>query len=138
VGGMMPGAGMMGGAYGGGVAVDMGAERLLFRYFDFDVEPGECYRYRVKLIVANPSFDESFVSAPTVAEGQERETDWSAPSPPAVVQKDVEFALTKATIPNTHDLAELKVVQFDTDLGTLIMDTLKVGYGAYVGNEKKQ
>jgi hypothetical protein len=137
MGSMQLGAGM-GGAYGGGAAVDLGAERLLFRYFDFDVEPGECYRYRVKLIVANPSFDESFVSAPTVAEGQERETDWSAPSPPAVVQKDVEFALTKASIPNTHDTAELKVVQFDTDLGTLIMDTLKVVYGAYVGNEKKQ
>ncbi len=134
---MMPG--MMNSQYGGsGAAVDLGAERLLFRYFDFDVEPGECYRYRVKLIVENPSLEQSFVSAPTVAEGEYRETEWSAPSPPAVVQKDVEYALTKATIPTSHDTAELKVVQFDTDLGTLIMDTLKVGYGAYVGTLKGQ
>jgi hypothetical protein len=133
------GSGMMGGGeYGRGATIDLGAERLLFRYFDFDVEPGECYRYRVKLIVENPSFEVSFVSAPTVAEGATRETDWSVPSPPVVVQKDVEYALTKATPPNSHDIAELKVVQFDTDLGTLIMDTLRVGYGAYVGTLKNQ
>ena len=31
-------------------------EALLFRYFDFTVEPGKQYRYRVKLWLTNPNF----------------------------------------------------------------------------------
>jgi hypothetical protein len=138
--GMMSGGGMNLGMYGGagggtGMAVDLGAEKLLFRYFDFDVEPGECYRYRIKLIVENPSFEEEFVSAQAVAQGETRETDWSAPSPPVVVPNDVEFALTRVS--QKHE-AELKVVGMDPDTGTLLMDTLSVGNGAYVGTPKKK
>jgi hypothetical protein len=32
-------------------------EALLFRYFDFTVEPGKQYRYRVKLWLANPNYE---------------------------------------------------------------------------------
>ena len=129
------GSGGPGGAMGG----EVGADLLLFRYFDFDVYPGECYRYRVQLIVTNPSFQESYVSAPAVAEGEFRESPWSAPSPPAVVLSDVEYALTRVSVARggRHDGAELNVVQFDTSVGTFIMDTFKVVYGALVGTQKK-
>ena len=29
---------------------------LLFRYFDFSIEPGNAYRYRVKLKMRNPNY----------------------------------------------------------------------------------
>jgi hypothetical protein len=117
----------------------MGADIQLFRYFDFDVEPGECYRYRVKLIVENPNFEETFVSQPTVAEGKYRETPWSAPTPPVVVERDVEYGLVKMkTDKGRIDGAELEVVQFDQNLGSYIMSNFPVYFGAYVGKDKQK
>lgn len=136
-GGGMPGMGAMGGMYGQS-GMEVGANLWLFRYFDFDVEPGECYRYRVQLEVLNPNFGESFVDAPSVAEGETRTTPWSAPSTPAVVEKDVNYALAKVSTRGARpDGAELKVVQFDTNNGTLLSDQFKVLYGAYVGKVMK-
>jgi len=118
---------------------DMGAELQLFRYFDFDVEPGECYRYRVKLVVDNPNFEETFVSQPTVAEGNLRETPWSTPSPPVVVERDVEYGLVKMkTERGRLEGAELEVVQFDSSLGSYIMSSFPVYFGAFVGKEKQK
>lgn len=127
----------MGGA-GSGAGGDAGSDLLLFRYFDFDVEPGECYRYRVQLVVLNPSFQQSFVSAPAVAEDETRVTPWSAPSPPVVVASDIDYALTKVPVQRNgrQDGADLNVVQFDTNFGTFIMDTFKVFFGSTVGHPK--
>ena len=113
--GMGMGMGMMGGGAGGGMFGAMGNEGTapfwLFRYFDFEVEPGECYRYRVQLVVSNPSFDEAFVDSPSVAEGETRTTPWSEPSTPAVVEKDIDFALARTTTKASRpDGVELKVV----------------------------
>ncbi len=140
-----PGAGMggmgsgMGNMPGSGGEV-LGGDLLMFRYFDFAIEPGECYRYRVRLIVVNPNFEEQFVSALTVAEEQFRETPWSAASPPVVVESDVDYALARiASSANKRtDGVDLKVVQFDPNLGTLLMDTFKVAFGAYVSAEKRK
>jgi len=130
------------GAMGTGSAIgmaDTGADLQLFRYFDFDVEPGECYRYRVKLIVDNPNFEETFVSTPTVADGKFRETPWSAPTPPVVVERDVEYGLVKIrTDKGRIDGAELEVIQFDPNLGSYIMSNFPVFFGAYVGKEKQK
>jgi len=137
--GMSQGMGGMGaGSTMSGLA-DTGADIQLFRYFDFDVEPGECYRYRVKLIVDNPNFEESFVSQPTVADGKFRETPWSAPTPPVVVERDVEYGLVKIkTDKGRIDGAELEVIQFDPNLGSYIMSNFPVYFGAYVGKEKQK
>jgi hypothetical protein len=118
---------MMGGN-AGLAGADGGADLLMFRYFDFDVEPGECYRYRVRLVVENPNYENAFVSASSVAEGEFRETDWSSPSTAVAVEKDIDYALVK--VKGTG--AELNVVQFDSKVGTLISDTFAVKYGAYV------
>lgn len=134
--GGMAGMGGMGSNYmGPGVGgADGGADLLMFRYFDFDVEPGECYRYRVQLIVENPSYGDPFVAPSSVAEGEFRETPWSSPSTAIAVEKDVDFALVKVR-PNG---ADLNVVQFDPDAGTLLNDTLPVKFGSYVGMAKKK
>lgn len=142
--GAMPGGGNMGMLMGRGGAGMMGtaeteADLLLFRYFDFDVEPGECYRYRVRLITKNPSFGETFVNGQNVAEGEMRESPWSVPSTATAVDKDVEYALLKASEKGgRRDGADLEVVQFDPTTGTLISDKFKVLFGAYVGAEKRK
>ncbi|MBC8115433.1 MAG: hypothetical protein H7062_13700, partial [Candidatus Saccharimonas sp.] len=68
---------------------------LLFRYFDFDVQPGMAYRYRVKLKVRNPNFERpaAEVVDPALALGAERETPWSNISMPAVVPTSVNYFL---------------------------------------------
>lgn len=68
-------------------------EFLLFRFFDFDVQPGKTYQYRVRLVVADPNHntDKRFL-APEVLERRAaveqknkgnlpyRLTEWSEPS----------------------------------------------------------
>jgi hypothetical protein len=114
------------------------ADLLLFRYLDFAVEPGECYRYRVQVIIRNPSFDQEYVSSPDVAAGFDRQSKWSEPSRPAVVPKDMEYALVRTVKRSGHrEGAELSVVQLDTEEGTLISGTLKKRYGEYLAGEVK-
>lgn len=61
-------------------------EHLLVRYFDYDVEPGKQYRYRVRLLLANPN--QGVPSHRLEDEGSAAvrvlETAWSEPT--AVVQ----------------------------------------------------
>jgi hypothetical protein len=61
----------------------------LFRFFDFDVEPGKTYVYRVKLVGINPNYElpQRLLAKPAGAEQLFVEAKWSSPSPPvAVVQ----------------------------------------------------
>ncbi|MGQ9575912.1 MAG: hypothetical protein ACUVUC_11385 [Thermoguttaceae bacterium] len=63
---------------------------LLFRFFDFTVEPGKHYQYRVKLLLANPNFGLPpwFLESEKLAEIMHLETPWSDPSPVASVPLD--------------------------------------------------
>jgi hypothetical protein len=58
---------------------DNEARGLLFRFLDTDVKPGFYYRYRVKLIVQNPT-REWQGDDPFIGLGETRETPWSRPS----------------------------------------------------------
>src|SRR6185437_15544544 len=53
----MGGQGMYGPGKGGAAARRAGpvVEHRLFRFFDFDVEPGKTYRYRIQLVLSNPN-----------------------------------------------------------------------------------
>jgi len=68
---------------------------LLFRFLDFNIEPGKQYRYQVKLVLANPNYnlDTAHLEKPELAVGETRETAWSDPSPlVAVPYLDRSFA----------------------------------------------
>jgi hypothetical protein len=57
----------------------------LFRYFDFEVEEGKTYQYRVKLLLANPNYgvEERFVEDPTSTDQKIVASEFSEPSNPA-------------------------------------------------------
>lgn len=129
------------------------AQYLLFRYLDFDVEPGLAYRYRVRLQLRNPNFDltpEELGSAePEIAKGDERETPWSNISNPEVVPTTVNFYLKQVErVPYNEDkikpngskaVAQLSMFDWDTKLGTVINDVLRIGaIGAFIGDEKNR
>ena len=165
-GGMMPGAGAGMSMPGGGAGMSMpggggmsmpgmgsgmgtgmpvvgqisssGADLVMFRFFDFDVEPNECYIYRVQMVVDNPSFNSDFVRQSSVAEGETRESDWSQPSIPAIAPPEVQYMVHRVSKPPTPQrAAELDVIQFNTDFGSIVEASLPLKFGQYVGGEKE-
>lgn len=125
------------------------AERLfLFRYFDFDVRPGYAYRYRVKLQLRNPNYQRPLdqVIDKSVAEGETRETQWSADSTVAVVPETTNYFLKtvnrdpvqEAVRSASKAMAYIKMFQWDQTVGTMIADTIQVSsIGQFLGEKRK-
>lgn len=140
MGGMMGGYGGMGGGYGGmaggyggmaGMPGMQGAADVrqgqrppdwkLFRFFDFDVEPGKVYQYRVKLVFFNPNYEVPirYLENYTDREGPYREAAWSEPSPPVSVRYGSQLLagpLGKET--GGEPTVELALKQFNQDEAT--------------------
>jgi hypothetical protein len=117
-------------------------ELLLFRYLDFDVEPGETYRYRVQLILKNPNYGRPLAAAggnPGIVEGETRPTGWSEPTPPVTVDETVDYFLTRVEPPRTrlYPEARMNVFQYDQDAGTTVHQELEVAFGQHVGGETR-
>ena len=111
---------------------------LLFRYFDFDVEPGATYKYRVRLVVKNPNYGLPVAQAggrQSIVEGQTRKSDWSNETEPTTVPYDVDYFVGKidrriGQLPSAH----MALFQWNPDLGTTVFDSrLVVTYGEEVG-----
>ena len=66
---------------------------LLLRFFDFTVEPGKQYKYRVMLWLANPNYnyDIHFLSDPKLAKEQWIKTEWSELNAPVSVCRLMEL-----------------------------------------------
>ena len=121
---------------------------LLFRYFDFDVQPGLAYRYRVKLKMRNPNFERQAAELvdPALALGAERETAYSNISMPAVVPTSVNYFLKDVERDPSRDdkvraskaVANISMFEWDTKLGTMLHDTLKIlSVGQFIAEKKK-
>ena len=108
---------------------------LLFRYFDPTPEPGQAYRYRVRLKVLNPNFgrgpDE--VDDPAVAEGETRFTPWSVPTDPVIIPPDTRYFLTRTgESRDGSQVARIETVQWSREHGTKVMETLEVEPGQLI------
>jgi hypothetical protein len=120
------------------------ADVLLFRYFDFRVEPGKWYRYRVLLLLQNPNYglkpavlsdprlaDSRFIGVDTkdvVKQSAElgggpwkvmATTGWSAPSDPIYVSDDVKVQVVSATRTRSSDppMGKIRIVKWIEDQG---------------------
>ena len=104
-----------------------GARYLLFRYLDFDVEPGNAYRYRVQLVLRNPNYrrpvEELLDSG--FADGETRTTPVSKSSDVAIVPKDVNYYLTRVSDTRGETVAEFDIYRWYPDAGTIINGTVK-------------
>lgn len=71
----------------------------LFRFFDFTVEPGKQYMYRVCLGLANPNrgLKTSLLKKPELAEEKFLKTKWSEPSPVLAVARDTRILAVSVT-----------------------------------------
>ncbi len=110
-------------------------ELLLFRYFDFSVEPGNTYRYRVRLVLNNPNYGMRVADAgglASVVEGQTRLTDWSEITAPVEVEDTIKYFVADVRNPRITDLfpsANMDVFQWDAEHGTTINKAFEVDLG---------
>lgn len=67
----------------------------LFRFFDFNVEPGKRYIYRVCLALRNPNHGvkEALLNNPELAKDTYLKTKWSEPSPTFAAPRDTQVLL---------------------------------------------
>jgi hypothetical protein len=151
--GGMPGMPGMGGGMRGLGALDRLVARrkyLLFRYFDFDVEFGMAYRYRVRLELRNPNFERPAdeLGDIEIAKGEYRMTPWSNTSNPDVVRnkagyflKDVEREpyREEKVKPSSKAVALISMYEWDTTMGTVFSDVLNLNaIGGYIGEKKEK
>jgi hypothetical protein len=152
--GRLGGPGMMGGPEGGGrgfasagpgpgagaarTSLAKSVDFLLFRFFDFTVEPGKKYKYRVRLALADPNYSlPDNVLAPTVLDRHRQESQaakaknsqrqdirviekWSDPSPTVGIPLSGGVKLVDVKTPsgdkvNDEPSATLLVDSFDVD-----------------------
>lgn len=114
---------------------------LLFRYLDFDVVPGETYRYRVRLEVRNPNYRRSLghaVSA-SVVQGATRFTPWSEPTTPVEVEPLARYFVTDLGQARRRAGVEarMKVYQYDVEAGTTIEETFRINCGQTIGGSAR-
>jgi hypothetical protein len=67
----------------------------LFRFFDFDVQPGKRYMYRVRLALANPNYEmkTSYLNNADLAKDKFLKTNWSEPSTVIAAPRDTRVFL---------------------------------------------
>jgi hypothetical protein len=140
-----PGAGPEGGMArrgpgGGGPAtvhtqLSKGVDYYLLRFFDFTVEPGKKYKYRVKLVLGDPNYNmPNSILASTVQDRQGQEAkahgnvkvpfrtfdSFSEPSPVVGIPMSGDVRLAEAKVPppekiNAEPIVKLLVEAFDVD-----------------------
>jgi hypothetical protein len=109
-------------------------EYRLFRFFDFGVQPGKTYQYRVKLAFENPNryTPQRYVEDYKFVEGEFRFADWSAPTPSVTVP--LGGRLLAGEITGAHGKSEptakLLVKQFDSAAATSARHEFQVARGA--------
>ncbi len=111
---------------------------LLFRYLDFDVDPGETYRYRVQLEFRNPNYQRPLAmsgGAAHVVEGATRKGPWSDPTSPVAVEELTNSFLARMETPRGRIYPEalMEVFQYDQNTGTTVHQKLPVAFGQFIG-----
>jgi len=110
-------------------------ELLLFRYLDFDVDPGKTYRYRVRLVLNNPNFGHLASEAngeAGVVEGETRTTAWSNVTKPVTIERDV-YYFVKDVDSKRGNKTRMSVFQWDTKLGTTVNAEIDLYPGQHIG-----
>ena len=92
---------------------------LLFRFFDFSVEPGKYYRYRVKLLLSNPNHEVpvQYLEREELRVQPYLETEWSVLTDAVRVPLDSRVLAAPPKPREPAGTASLLVVHFDGQNG---------------------
>ena len=122
------------GGYGMGMQRREIPEHQLFRFFDFSVEPGKYYRYRVMLRLANPNYELpiQYLADETLAESTFVEAPWSEDSRTIRVPMDsrVLAGPVKPSLNiNVPPRGSIVAVHFDSANGKEVAEEFEVDRG---------
>ncbi len=133
----MPGMGMgMEGGMAGMGMFQQDPSYYLFRFFDFNVEPGAHYRYRVRLALYNPNFslEDRYLQSPELSEKSHIFSDWSEPTEIISVPRDDRLLLASVSAtrrPSDEPDAVLFAVHWDKETGQEIFNEFPVALGQW-------
>ncbi len=111
---------------------------LLFRYVDFNVEPGKIYRYRVRLEVDNPFRNRHAeeVADPSIIEKKFWDTEVSEPTKPVYVPEPAHFYVMHVVgDPGRSSLpwAKVDLYQWFASTGTIVNKEIMAQIGQLLG-----
>lgn len=117
--------------------VEKPVEHQLFRFMDFDVEPGKRYRYRVKLVLANPNFkvNARFLTDASLGKSWYIESDWSDPTEVVAVPRDSRLLAGSIKPPPPGTPPEMEFVYEST--AQVIAVTIRMEDGLEAAHEYK-
>lgn len=116
----------------------------LFRFFDYRVEPGKRYRYRVRLRVENPNYGVSpeDVNREIRQRMEDKEnwkpyltTDWSEPSDVVTIPPDDRLLAVSVKPPGRNEIeptARIRAIHWDMQSGIEIADEFDIPPGTLV------
>ena len=111
------------GTQGGYASSRDNVEYRLFRFFDFTVQPGKTYRYRVRFELVNPNFGlpTQILERAEYAEQQFLLTEWSDPTEPVTVTRPSHLLAgsVKGTSASREAEATLLVLSWNAEKGVL-------------------
>ena len=108
---------------------NQGQQEYLLRFFDHDVRPGMHYRYRVKLLLANPNsrVPAQYLEEERAAKPQFLETPWSEPTSIVAVPPDTEVLAVAGD--SRWRRATVMLVHLDMEAGEYACEEFEVRCG---------
>jgi hypothetical protein len=115
------------------------AEKLMVRAVDFTVQPDAIYRYRLRLVVANPNYDSTTVMPGVDVASKELAGPWSEPTesvhvPPDVATYVADFSPDAANVLR-NDVVKFEVVKWQPETGLTITRALTSAPGQIIGEK---
>jgi hypothetical protein len=109
----------------------------MIRALDFTVEPDNSYRYRVRIVVANPNYNREDVSAKAELDAKKKylEGPWSKESDIVTMPPDVEpYAMgTLPPNPRSDTKVFFQVIRFNPGDGWTVPHRFDAGVGEVIG-----
>ena len=113
--------------------------KLMVRSLDFTVDAEATYRYRARVVIANPNHDREDIAPGVDASKKEIEGDWSEPTDLVSVPPDVATYAINKTISGTggmgSDDVRFQVATWDPSDGQTLVKAFDVGPGMVIGDE---
>ena len=113
----------------------------LFRFTDFDVQPGHSYRYRVQLVLKNPNYGISAdaLANPAVKPEPYRDTPWSEASAVANVPPAPRLLAAGIDRPKGKDpRGRVGILSWDKESAVQLLDKDNIDLGAVANFVKKK
>jgi hypothetical protein len=105
----------------------------MVRYWDFTVQPGRRYQYRVKVAAFNPNYNRNDVARAEYASIEFLTGDWSEPSDEIYVSDHHRWFASKQPSSQDPNRAQIEVHAWARDMGEWLVTDLSHSVGELIG-----